>query len=137
MSSSLAKGSEFQYLVAVTSDGEIVGLVGMRPPGPEMLAFAVTEKPAEMINAYVDPRHRKGGGIGSFLVQELERLARAGGFTEMILNSGPRYRQSGWEFFDRMGYQRRGLTLNLYGKGLHAPVWSKVLEGTTQADSPQ
>jgi len=92
-----------------------------------MAPFASTARPVEMINAYVDSLHRQGRGVGTALVRELERLARASGYTEMMLNSGPRYRQSGWEFFDRLGYERRGLAHDLYGEGQHAPVWNKFL----------
>jgi len=127
MAGSLSGDNGYRYLVAITEDGRIVGVVGMRPPSSEMLAFAASERPAEMINAYVETRHRKGSGVGSALVRELERLARDSGSTEMILNSGPRYRNSGWEFFDRLGYTRRGLARDLYGEGQHAPVWSKLL----------
>lgn len=127
MSSSLSESSGYRYLVAATEDEEILGVVGMRSLSPAMLQFVLTERPVEMINAYVDTRHRKGRGVGTALVSELERLARECGYSEMILNSGPRYRQSGWEFFDKLGYERRGLARDLYGEGEHAPVWSKVL----------
>ena len=127
MSTSLIEDSGYRYLVAVTEDGEIIGVVGMRPPSPEVLQFVSTDRPVEMINAYVDTGHRKGRGVGTALVRELERLARECGYGEMILNSGPRYRNSGWEFFDRLGYERRGLARDLYGEGDHAPVWSKIL----------
>ena len=127
MSSSLSEDRGYKYLVAATADEEIIGVVGMRPPTSEMLPFASTERPAEMINAYVDTRHRKGRGVGTALVRGLERLALECGYSEMILNSGPRYRHSGWEFFDKLGYERRDLARDLYGEGEHAPVWSKIL----------
>lgn len=127
MSTSLIENSGHRYLVAVTEDGEIIGVVGMRPPSPEMLRFVSTDQPVEMINAYVDTSHRKGRGVGTALVRELERLAQECGYSEMLLNSGPRYRDSGWEFFDKLGYERRGLARDLYGEGDHAPVWSKIL----------
>lgn len=127
MSGSLSEERGVRYLVAATEDEQIMGVVGMRPPNPEMLQFVSTDRPVEMINAYVDTRHRKGRGVGTALVRELERLARELGYTEMLLNSGPRYRHSGWEFFDKLSYERRGLARDLYGEGQHAPVWSKIL----------
>jgi ribosomal protein S18 acetylase RimI-like enzyme len=129
MTGSLVEDRGYRYLVAVTDDDEeIVGVVGMRPPSREMQRFAITHRPVEMINAYVDTNQRNGRGVGTALVRELEHLARESGYSEMILNSGPRYSRTGWGFFDSLdGYDRRGLARNLYGKGGHAPVWSRIL----------
>lgn len=124
---SLTDKCEYRYLVALTVDDAIIGVVGMHPPTPEMRPFAATERPAEMINTYVDPRYRKGYGVGTALVRELERLAREHGYSELVVSSGPRYRHSGWGFYDKIGYQRRGMAWHLYGTGEHAPVWGKIL----------
>jgi ribosomal protein S18 acetylase RimI-like enzyme len=127
MSSSLAENTGYRYLVA-TAEEFVVGVVGMRPPCREMHPFVMTDRPVEMINAYVETRLRQGRGVGTALVRELERLARACGYREMVLNSGPRYRGSGWKFFDRLkDYERRGAVMDLYGPGGHAPVWGKLL----------
>jgi ribosomal protein S18 acetylase RimI-like enzyme len=129
MSGSLIEERVYRYLVAVEVakvEGTI-GVVGMRPANPEMLPFAATERPVELINIYIDSRHRKGRGVGTALVRELERRAREQGYGEVIVNSGPRYRDSGWEFFDKLGYERRGMARDLYGQGKHARVWSKIL----------
>ena len=128
MAASLVEERGYRYLVAATEAEGIVGVIGMRPPSGEMLRFAGTSRPVELINIYVDTQHRRGRGTGTALVRELERLARESGYSEMFVNSGPRYRQTGWEFFDRLGdYERRGLARNLYGEGEDAPVWSKLL----------
>jgi ribosomal protein S18 acetylase RimI-like enzyme len=127
MSRSLTEERGFRYLVAVTEKEAIIGVAGMRPPSPEIRPFASTERPVEMINTYVDSLHRNGYGVGTALVRELERLARNQGYQEVIVNSGPRYRDSGWKFYDKLGYERRGMAWDLYGDGEHARVWSKVL----------
>ena len=127
MSGSLVDERVYRYLVAVAEDESTIGVVGTRPASPEMLPFAATERPVELINIYIDARHRKSQGVGTALVRELERRAREQGYREMILNSGPRYRDSGWEFFDRLRYERRGVARDLYGQGKHARVWSKIL----------
>lgn len=126
MAASLHQDRRYQYLVAATDGKEIVGVVGMRPPTPDMLRFASMEQPIEMINTYVDSRYR-GYGVGAALVRELEQLAQEHGYSEIIVNSGPRYRHSGWKFYDKLGYERRGIAWDLYGEGAHAPVWCKIL----------
>jgi len=128
MSGSLAGDSGSRYLVAAREEGELLGVVGIRPLSQELQDFVLTEHPIEMINLYVDTRVRKGFGIGTALVRELESLARELGYREMVLSSGPRYRTTGWGFFDRLeGYERRGMARDLFGEGKDAPVWSKVL----------
>ena len=68
------------------------------------------------------------GGVGSALVARLEDEARWRGYTEIVFNSGPRYKDTAWGFYDKLpGYSRVGVAEKLYGEGGDAPVWSKVL----------
>lgn len=128
MSRSLTGDRDCVFLVATAEDERVIGVVGMQPTDPEMMAFARTERPVEMINAYIEPQRRDGFGVGTTLIQELETVALAQGYKEIVLNSGPRYQGSGWGFFDKLeGYERRGVAKGLYGQGLDAPVWSKIL----------
>jgi hypothetical protein len=52
--------------------------------------------------------------------------ARSKGFTEIILDSGDRYSESGWPFHDRQ-FPRRGIARHQYGVGFHAVVWGEIL----------
>lgn len=123
------------YLVAVDTNGEITGVIGFKDPDPRMLKFAKTEYPAELVNAYVKSDQRKGKGVGRALVSALEKLARETGYTEIILNSGPRYKDSGWGFYDKLeGYQRIGVSHEHYGEGGDAPVWEKQLPSITKEE---
>lgn len=70
---------------------------------------------------------RGGNGIGTALVQALEETARQKGFTEVVLNSGPRYENTGWGFYDKLpGFRRAGVAVQFYGEGGDAPVWHKI-----------
>jgi len=84
------------YLVAENLDKSVIGVIGFRTPDPRMLPFTHTPKPAELVNAYVGKEHRAGKGVGRALVKKLEEEAKAKGFTEIVLNSGPRYEKTGW-----------------------------------------
>lgn len=112
----------------VAEEGRIVGVIGMKPPKDALKQLVTTENPVELVNAYVAADKRKGQGVGTALVQKLESEARLRGNTEIILDSGPRYKDSGWGFYDKLsGFSRVGIAVKLYGEGGDAPVWHKVL----------
>ena len=130
MSASIGGGTDYTYFVATQVDGKAIGVIGMRPPEEKMMAldFLKTDKPVELINAYVSSFHRAGKGVGSSLVRKLEGEAIQRGFTEVVLNSGPRYKATGWGFYDKQpGYNRVGVAISYYGPGGDAPVWKKSL----------
>ena len=114
------------YLVAENQTGEVVGVIGFTSPEARMYRFKLTARPVELVNAYVKQDER-GGGVGRALVAELEKRAKDQDYTEVLLNSGPRYKGTGWGFYERVGYTRVGVMKNRYGKGAHAPVWRKAL----------
>lgn len=127
MQDSIKKENNRIYLVA-KEEGSVIGVIGYKYPDDTMRGFSRTENPAELINAYVNPEQR-GRGVGKALVDKLEEMAKSKEFTEIILNSGPRYKDTAWEFYDNLpGYQRVGIAKEYYGEGGDAPVWSKILE---------
>lgn len=114
------------FLVAEDAEDRIIGMMGLRAPSAEMQAFTTTENPAELINAYVDIEER-GSGAGRALLQKAEITAKANGHTELIVNSGPRYEQSGWPFWTKTFGDPVAIQRDLYGPGRDAPVWRKEL----------
>lgn len=128
MLESIGGKNDRTYLVAEDVDGSVIGVIGFKIPDPRMLPFTKTSKPTELVNAYVSQEHRAGKGVGRALVNKLEEEAKAKGFTEVVLNSGPRYKDTGWGFYDKLeGYQRVGIAECYYGEGGDAPVWRKTL----------
>jgi len=115
------------YLVARDDLGKVLGMVGFKPPEGRMREFAETGRTAELINAFVAREHR-GEGVGRALVAKLEEEAKALGYKEIVLNSGPRYRDTGWGFYDKLeGYKRVGVIEDMYGEDKDAVVWRKLL----------
>lgn len=118
---SISKESDRAYKVAVVG-GKIVGMVGMKIPESPMSDHASTSNPAELVNMYVDAESR-GMNVGRTLVEELITAAKAGGKTEVLVNSGPRYQETAWGFYDRLFGERIATLLDYYGEGIDAPVW--------------
>lgn len=124
---SVREPRDVRYLVA-EDQGKILGMMGYRSPNdPRMLQFAQTDKPAEIINAFVEAGNRAGRGVGSALIKTLELDAAINGFKEILVNSGGRYKDTAWDFYSRKLGQPVGVIENMYGSGNNAPVWRKSL----------
>ena len=126
MKTSAEGGNDKKYFVAENPAGHVVGVLGYQPLRAEMLPFSATDRPLEVINAYADIDHRKGKGVGKALLQRIEDEIRNGGHEEFLLNSGPRYRETGWPFWTKMLGAPVGTMKDFYGPGNDAPVWRKV-----------
>jgi len=124
---SLIHENKKQFYVAQSPDGTIAGMMGIQPPDFAMMTYSRTVHPVEIINAYVHFDERQGKGVGRALVSAVENESRTQGFEELLLNSGPRYRETGWPFWKKMFGEPIGQLTNRYGEGLHAPVWRKPL----------
>lgn len=119
--------NDHSYLVAETPDGKVIGMMGLKDPKWEVRKWARTSTPMELFRSYVDEGYRGGKGVGTFLIQGIERIARSLEATEVVLDSGPRYEKTGHGFYVKMGYDKLGVNENYYGKGGHAQVFGKVL----------
>ena len=122
-----------RYRVAEHPDGQLLGVMGMMYPDGDMVQYARSPNSCvELVNAFVDPEVRKSGA-GRLLVDDLLRDAKVNGATEVVVNSGPRYRETGWPFWARVmsgkldvsteGYGETALLKDKYGPGLDAMVW--------------
>lgn len=132
MRASVEEGNGYTYFVAVGSENKAIGVIGMRDPAEKMLQldFLETKNPVELVNAYVSSDHRAGKGVGTSLVRKVEWEAISRGHTEVVLNSGPRYRDTGWGFYNQLpGYENVGEAVGYYGPGGDAQVWRKDLSG--------
>ena len=115
-----------KYYVA-TENGKVVGGMGFQTDIDEQVAdYAQTDSVVEVINAYVSGELRQAG-VGRALIARIEREARALGYFELLVNSGPRYRESGWGFYDRVIGEKLGFIANYYGEGFDAAVWGEQL----------
>lgn len=128
MSDSLNGRNSMEYLVAQNLSGRVIGMMGLSDPKDVLIQFATTSNPLELVNAYIDKNHRAGQGVGTALVNRLIEKAIEKGSIELLLDSGPRYKETGWGFWDKQpGFRRVGIAEGLYGPGNDAPVWQKLL----------
>ncbi|MEP7104147.1 MAG: GNAT family N-acetyltransferase [Candidatus Dojkabacteria bacterium] len=127
MRDSIEGKNDYKYLVARTESGEVIGVMGLKKVEGVMRYFTLTDNPGELINAYVSAGHRDGKGVGRALVNGIILLARALGYKEIVLNSGPRYMTTAWGFYDKVFGPRVDVAIGMYGYGGDAPIWRMVL----------
>ena len=116
------------YLVAVDHGGQVLGCMAMAKPDPKMSRHLTTgDTPTvELLNAFVNNRYLRGQGVGLALFSALCEVAATDGAHYLIVNSGPRYRNS-WGFYDRVCDSSHGFIENYYGTSRHAKTWKKKL----------
>lgn len=94
------------YYVAVLDD-QVVGLSGFRQPNPKLLQFAHTQAPAELCMLYMAKEHR-GKGIGKSLLNHVVHQVQKRHYQELIVRSAKKFINTGWGFYDKMGFARVG-----------------------------
>jgi predicted N-acetyltransferase YhbS len=119
---------EYSYVVAEVN-GEVVGIGGYRPLPTDspMWLYAETSHPAELNNGYVRSDVRAGQGVGTAIHEARWKMAKQQGHTEVLFNSGPRYKDSGHGFHTKTYGPPVGVLKDFYGAGNDAPVWRKKL----------
>lgn len=127
MAKSVRHENKKTYFVA-EEHNQAIGIMGVVLPEADILAFGQTDQPIELVNAFVAKDHHGGRGVGRALVARIEEEMHHLGYTEMILSSGPRYKESGWGFYDAIGFVRCGVIKDYFGSGFHAQIWRKTLE---------
>ena len=101
--------TEFNMQFWVACENKIaVGVVGLSDPLPKVLPFAKTEKPGEIKILYVDTK-KQGKGIGRFLVDFIEEEAIAQGYSELLIRSAEKYRETAYRFYEKMDYVKVGV----------------------------
>jgi GNAT superfamily N-acetyltransferase len=117
-----------QFLVA-EREGTVLGIMGIQTPTDRMLNYTQTDQPIELITAMVS-KDSRGEGIGKLLVNALLAKATSEGAKEVIVNSGPRYRLTGWPFWQKQFGVPVAIATGYYGPGGDAMVWRKALDET-------
>ncbi len=96
---------------AIKKDDEVVGVGGLSDILPAIKSFAKTENPGELKILYLDNKTR-GQGIGRVLLNFLEEKAKENKYTELMIRSAERYKDTAYGFYEKMSYKNIGLTDN-------------------------
>lgn len=120
----LASGDEIH--VAAVDQGQLVGVMGLEFNGIRPPLFGPHDQPASLISAYVDVRHR-GRGIGSALADHLEAVAVARGCTRLVVVSGARSREVGYQFWMSRYGNVTYYDPDAFGSGVESVAWSVPL----------
>lgn len=105
------------------NNGQIVGMIGFQPLCEEVRKFVVDPSQSlEIISAFVN-KDQRGKGIGTALVKSVENEAKQLGYSEVIAWSGPRYRDTGWSFWNSVSGMKKVGSVG----SQEYPVWRKDL----------
>lgn len=123
LTDSLEGKNQDKFLVATDLEDKPIGMARLSPVSEEVLQFAQTARPVELFNLYVAAGQNFGKGVGTTLMNAVKAQAKADGMTEVLLNSGPRYKESGWGFYEKTIGPAAGVLKDHYGPGYDAMVW--------------
>jgi ribosomal protein S18 acetylase RimI-like enzyme len=122
------KYRSYMYYALRNENGEAIGCAGLKHPGPAMRIYStvLNGNCAELVNVFLDDEYR-GKGLGKILVNHVFDDARDIRISEIVWNSGPRYRDTAWEFYTKLVGEPVAIAKDYYGEGGDAPVWVKTL----------
>lgn len=120
-------GSTEKMYLAATDDTEgIVGIAGVQPVS-DALALLVTSEPAYEILHYYVRVDKSGLGIGTRLLEHIERNLSIAGGKELLVLSGVRCKTTAWGFYDKHFGPAISTVDDYYDTGAPARIWSKTL----------
>lgn len=95
----------------IKKDKEVAGVGGLSDIFPSIKTLSKTANPCELKILYLDNKFR-GQGFGKILLNFLEEKAKMSKYTELMIRSAERYKNTAYGFYEKMGYQNLGLTNN-------------------------
>jgi GNAT superfamily N-acetyltransferase len=125
--------TDYRYFVIRDEKQKAIGCCAIREPEEKMQQYKSNSasKSVELVNVFLDDKYR-GKGLGYKLMNYLFDKAKELGHEEVIWNSGPRYKDSAWDFYNKLVGQPFATAEAFYGYGPDgtpnsAPVWRKKL----------
>ena len=121
-------GDGYKYFVVRDDNGIAIGCAGVREPDDIMKEYksSPVKKSTELVNVFLSNKYR-GMDLGKKLLEYTFQKAKEKGYEEILWNSGPRYKDSAWGFYNKLVGNPVAIIKDLYGKDGDAPVWRKEL----------
>jgi len=111
------------HFIVAESDKKIIGLAGFRKLLPKLIKFSNTNNPGELSMIYISNKHR-GNKIGTTLLNEIVDQTKKRNYTELIIRSSDRFKDSGWGFYDNFsGAEKVGQLLPPESEGI-SQIWT-------------
>lgn len=95
----------------IKKDDEVIGVGGLSDILPTVKNFSKSENPGELKILYSDNKFR-GQGFGKIFLNFLEEKAKENKYTELMIRSAEKYKDTAYGFYGKMGYNKLGLTDN-------------------------
>ena len=96
--------TEFNIKFWVASEKDVLGIIGLCNPSPDILHFATTSEPGQLKILYIDSR-AQGKGVGKKLTEFIEKKALKKDYDELLVKSSEDYKKTAWGFYEKMGYK--------------------------------
>ncbi|MDD5016341.1 MAG: GNAT family N-acetyltransferase [Atribacterota bacterium] len=114
----------YTYFVIRDNTRRAIGMCAIREPEDKMQQYKASPSTnsAELVNLFLDNAER-GKGLGMKLMEFCFSQAKKIGFEEIIWNSGPRYKNSAWDFYTKLVGKPFTTAVEFYGENGDAPVW--------------
>lgn len=104
----------------IKKDDDLIGVGGLSDILPSIKSYSQTNNPGELKIIYLTNKYR-GQGFGKIFLIFFEKRAKESNYTELMIRSAFKYKNTAYGFYENMGYEKLGITDN------HMTVFSKQI----------
>jgi len=95
----------------IKKDDIVIGVGGLSNILPLIKSYSKTKNPGELKILYLANTYR-GQGFGKIFLIFLEKKAKESNYTELMIRSALKYKNTAYGFYESMGYEKLGVTEN-------------------------
>lgn len=95
------------FFAVLDKNKKVVGIGGIRDAEPRLVELS--DKEACEVNLLFVLREERRHGIGGIMINHILNLAIENKYSCILGKSSPRFRESGWPFYEKNGLERIGM----------------------------